>query len=118
MEVTIGSRTVYGVADAVDVAGDVVVDYKTDRTLQPSHHRLQLALYAHALGVTRAALVYLRHDRVHWVHREDLERGLADARDVIRRMEALDMAPTPSSEVCSSCAFRGVCGDRHVAVRP
>lgn len=118
VEVTIGSRTVYGVADAVDVAGDVVIDYKTDRTLQPSHHRLQLALYAHALGVTRAALVYLRHDRVHWVHREDLERGLADARDVIRRMEALDMAPTPSSEICSSCAFRGVCGDRHVAVRP
>lgn len=114
VEVTIGSRTVYGIADAVDVDGALVIDYKTDQEVQPGHHRMQLALYAHALGVTRAALVYLRQDLIHWFDSEDLEQGLEDARDVIRRMEALDMAPTPSRGVCGSCPFRGVCRDGRV----
>lgn len=109
IQVTVGQRTFEGVVDAFDPQGSLVLDYKTDRHVDPEHHLPQLALYAHHLGAREAALAYLRHEQLHLFTPEDLQRGLALVRATVARLEALDLAPTPSASACRFCAFRGVC---------
>lgn len=109
LQVGYGRVALHGVADAVDRERGIVIDYKTDAVAHPQAHRLQLAVYAAALSATRAGLVYLRHDRVHWLDEGAVRRAQEEVAGVIDRMVALDFAPTPSVGACGVCAFRGVC---------
>lgn len=108
IQVKLGDVTFEGIVDAFDPAGALVLDYKTDRHVQPEHHLPQLALYAHHLGATRAALAYLRHDRLHVFEEGDLQRGLALVQDAVARLQARQFDPVPSP-ACRYCPFRGVC---------
>ncbi|GGL19003.1 UvrD-helicase domain-containing protein [Deinococcus radiotolerans] len=108
IQVTLDGVTFEGIVDAFDPEGALVLDYKTDRHVQPEHHLPQLALYAHRLGATRAALAYLRHDRLHEFGETDLQRGLALVQDAVRRIQEHDFGPSPSP-ACRYCSFRGVC---------
>ncbi|MFT2722463.1 PD-(D/E)XK nuclease family protein, partial [Deinococcus sp. A31D244] len=108
IQVKLGDVTFEGIVDAFDPEGALVLDYKTDRHVQPEHHLPQLALYAHHLGATRAALAYLRHDRLHVFEEGDLQRGLALVQDAVARLQARQFDPVPSP-ACRYCPFRGVC---------
>jgi ATP-dependent helicase/nuclease subunit A len=108
IQVALDGLTFEGVVDAFDREGGLVLDYKTDRTVQPEHHLPQLALYAHHLGATRAALAYLRHDHLHVFEEADLQRGLALVQGAVTRLKAKQFDPTPSP-ACRYCPFRGVC---------
>ncbi|NTY02439.1 UvrD-helicase domain-containing protein [Deinococcus sp. JMULE3] len=108
IQVDVGGVTFEGIVDAFDPDGKLVLDYKTDRHVQPEHHLPQLALYAHHLGATRAALAYLRRDHLHVFEETDLQRGLSLVQDAVSRMKDTDFPPTPSA-ACRYCSFRGVC---------
>ncbi|MBB6099684.1 ATP-dependent helicase/nuclease subunit A [Deinobacterium chartae] len=97
-----------GVVDAYYEDEAQVLDYKTDRHVDPEHHLPQLALYAHRLGARSAALAYLRHDRLHIFGPEDLERGLQRVRAAAQAMQAKDFRPHPGTR-CPRCPFRGIC---------
>ncbi|AWT37389.1 hypothetical protein DM785_16885 (plasmid) [Deinococcus actinosclerus] len=108
IQVDLGGVIFEGIVDAFDADGQLVLDYKTDRHVQPEHHLPQLALYAHHLGATRAALAYLRHDYLHVFDEADLQRGLSLVQDAVSRMKEADFQPSPSP-ACRYCSFRGVC---------
>ena len=108
IQVALDGLTFEGVVDAFDREGGLVLDNKTDRTVQPEHHLPQLALYAHHLGATRVALAYLRHDHLHVFEEADLQRGLALVQGAVTRLKAKQFDPTPSP-ACRYCPFRGVC---------
>jgi ATP-dependent helicase/nuclease subunit A len=108
IQVHLDGLTFEGVVDAFDPDGRLVLDYKTDRQVNPEHHLPQLALYAHHLGATRAALAYLRHDTLHVFEEQDLQRGLALVQDAAQRLKEKNFDPTPSP-ACRYCSFRGVC---------
>ncbi len=97
-----------GVADWVGAAG--VLDFKTDRDRVPSEHRLQLWAYAHALGVDRAALVYLRHpDRpIEWFTQSQLQPLQAQAIEVAQRIRSGQFDPTPGP-ACRFCPYQDTC---------
>ena len=108
IQVPLDGLTFEGIVDAFDPEGGLVLDYKTDRHVDPEHHLPQLSLYAHHLGATRAALAYLRHDTLHVFEQGDLQRGLDRVRDAVRRLQDKTFDPTPSP-ACRYCSFRGVC---------
>ncbi|MGI8748005.1 MAG: RecB family exonuclease, partial [Deinococcus sp.] len=115
IQVPLGPIVFEGIVDAHDAEGGLVLDYKTDKDVDPEHHLPQLALYAHHLQAGEAALAYLRHDQLHVFSAADLGRGLAQVEAGVARMTALDFAPLPSRAVCTRCAFRGVCDAAEVA---
>ncbi|MFC3833026.1 MULTISPECIES: UvrD-helicase domain-containing protein [Deinococcus] len=114
LEAEFGRVVLHGIADAVDRARGLIVDYKTDRDMEPSAHRLQLAVYAAQLKATRAGLVYLRHGHVHWFGPDELAAGRQEVRRLVDRMVALDLAPTPSPAACGPCAYAGVCAHAEI----
>ncbi|MFC3860725.1 UvrD-helicase domain-containing protein [Deinococcus antarcticus] len=103
----VGPLSFEGVIDAL--YDDWIVDYKTDRSMNPHHHLPQLALYCSATGVSRASLAYLRHDTLYECSPADLQSGLDDIDRVVQGVTALNFAPTPSLETCRFCTFRQVC---------
>ena len=105
----LGRVTLDGIVDAVDLAAGTIIDYKTDQVAQPEQHLLQLAVYAAQFKARQAGLVYLRHGLLHWFGLDELQAGMQHVQALIRRMVALDLAPTPSPAVCGSCVYRGVC---------
>lgn len=109
IQVQVGPIVFEGIVDAHDVEGGLVLDYKTDKHMDPAHHLSQLSLYAHHLQAQEAALAYLRHDHLHLYSGEDLGRGYAQVEADVDRMVALDFKPIPAPTTCQRCAFRGVC---------
>ena len=109
LEHRIGGLTFSGVADALDRGAGVIIDYKTDQVLDPEKHLLQLSVYARHFGAKRAALVYLRHDHVHWFDEADLQRGYAEVEALVRRMTDHDFNPSPCVSRCGLCAYHGIC---------
>ncbi|GGM97050.1 ATP-dependent DNA helicase [Thermus composti] len=80
-----GGTVWYGVLDRLYRVGErwYLDDYKTDREVDPSRHRFQLALYREAVrqawGVeAEARLVYLRQKEVHPFSPEALEAALKE----------------------------------------
>lgn len=63
VSLTLGSITFNGFVDLV--GADFVLDFKTDRTIYPEHHRFQLWGYSQATAKPNAHIAYLRHDRLH-----------------------------------------------------
>lgn len=109
IQVPVGGLLFEGVVDAYDAEGRLVLDYKTDRSVQPEHHLPQLAVYARHLGAEEAALAYLRHDHLHVFSPEDLARGFTAAQEAAQHMEQRNFDPTPAPQTCRWCEFRGVC---------
>lgn len=109
LEHCVGAFTFSGIADAVDCAAGVVIDYKTDQVMVPEDHLPQLAVYARHFGLDQAALVYLRHDTVHWFGEAELQRGYTEVEALVRRMIKHDFSPAPCLSHCSLCAYQGIC---------
>lgn len=102
--------TLEGVIDAIEPSGRIV-DYKTDRSVYPEHHLVQLALYARTRPGARAALAYLRHQQAHEFSSADLERGWMTAGQVVERMKSGLFDATPSAHTCRTCVYRYDCAD-------
>ena len=109
IQVVIGGVTFEGVVDAWNEETGLVLDYKTDKHLDPGHHLSQMAVYAHRLQARSAALAYLRKDQLHVFTADELERGFQQVEADVARMAALDFTPSPAPTACPRCAFRGVC---------
>lgn len=105
----IGPITLHGIIDAIDLERGLIVDYKTDREPQPEDHLLQVSVYAQHYRVHQAALVYLRHDHIHWFRPDELERGCQHVKTLVKRMNVHDFAPTPQPAHCATCIYHGVC---------
>lgn len=103
----IGELTFEGVIDAM--YDDWVVDYKTDRRMEPADHLPQLALYCAATGARKASLAYLRHATLHDFTAEELQHGLEQIGRMRKGVEAFQFAPDPSPTRCTYCTYRQVC---------
>lgn len=99
----------------IDLVGDNwVLDYKSDRTMQPQDHRFQLWVYAAALQHPNAHIVYLRHDRLHTFTADDLAKIAPEAATLARQIERGDYTATPTLEKCAYCPYLAFCNDAEI----
>jgi ATP-dependent helicase/nuclease subunit A len=104
------SLTFNGVIDLL--ASDFVLDFKTDKEMNPHHHRLQLWAYAEATQKTAAHIAYLRHDKVYTFDNVELGAIAQEAATVIQNIEQGNFQPTPSVTICQICPCNSFCEDR------
>ncbi|MEB3221714.1 MAG: UvrD-helicase domain-containing protein [Candidatus Sericytochromatia bacterium] len=97
----LGPLVVSGKIDALGPG--FVLDYKTDREVDPDHHLLQLAVYARHAGVAEAYLAYVRHDRLHRFDAAALAAGQARALEVAAAIARGEFEPRPSPLACGAC---------------
>ncbi len=65
----------------IDLVGDNwVLDYKSDRIMQPEDHLFQLWVYATALKYPNAHIVYLRHDQISQFYQKQPSRNCRRSR--------------------------------------
>ena len=102
-----GPLTFEGVIDAL--YDGWVVDYKTDRRMDPADHLPQIALYCAATGATRASLAYLRHSELRDLTASELKEGQAQIEHMVQGVQSLNFAPAPSPTRCTFCTYRQVC---------
>ena len=94
----------------IDLVGDNwVLDYKSDRHMQPEDHRWQLWVYAQALGHPNAHIAYLRHDRIHSFTPADLTATTAEINTLAQRIYLGDYTATPTMEKCAICPYIAFC---------
>ena len=101
--------TFNGVIDLV--GNDWVLDYKSDRTIQPQDHRFQLWVYAAALNRPYAHIVYLRHDKIHSFTPSYLEEIAEEANSLAQKISQGDYIATPTMEKCAYCPYLAFCND-------
>ncbi|MFM8440377.1 MAG: RecB family exonuclease, partial [Acidobacteriota bacterium] len=99
-----------GVADAV--GDDFVLDYKTDKEMEPEHHKLQLWAYTKALGKSKGYLAYLRHDKLYRFESDELMGLDETAKKIVAGIREGDFAATPSITVCRFCSYREICDEK------
>ena len=104
--------TFNGVIDLV--GNDWVLDYKSDRTMQPQVHRWQLWVYAAALQHPNAHIVYLRHDRIHTFTANDLAKIAPEAETLARQIDRGNYTATPTLEKCAYCPYLAFCKDAEI----
>ncbi|NJK55047.1 MAG: UvrD-helicase domain-containing protein [Pleurocapsa sp. SU_5_0] len=96
----------------IDLVGhDWVLDYKSDRTIQPQDHRFQLWVYAAALNHPHAHIVYLRHDKIHSFMPSHLEEIADEANSLSQKISQGDYIATPTTEKCAYCPYLAFCND-------
>lgn len=105
LSIEVAGVTLSGIADLVGPGW--ILDFKTDREVQPGEHALQVWAYARALGRDEAYLAYLRHDRLVKVPLHDLE---AEAEKVVEGIRSRAFDPTPSAR-CAACPYLGLCDE-------
>ena len=91
------------------LTNDFVLDFKTDRHINPHHHRLQLWAYARATQRPLAHIAYLRHDHVHTFNAAALQEVQEDAVIAVNHILRGEFAPTPSEESCGICPYAVMC---------
>lgn len=97
----------HGIAD---LAGDdFVLDFKTDASVDPMHHRFQLWAYSRALGKPKAYIAYLRHNQLYEFSAAELNKAGDDVLEVIQGISGGEFAATPSMEVCGYCHYSQIC---------
>ncbi len=107
----VGDLTFNGI---VDLSGDDwVLDFKTDREIQPEHHRFQLWAYSRATGKLNAYIAYLRHDYLHQFTLEELESTGEEAQTLVQNIVKGDFRPTASEANCSLCPYGDICEERY-----
>jgi ATP-dependent helicase/nuclease subunit A len=108
LTITLDGITLEGIIDATQPDGQII-DYKTDRHINPEQHLVQLAIYAHATKTTTATLAYLRHNTLHTFKPADLERGLHQAQTALHGIRQATFTATPNQTTCQHCAFNHDC---------
>ncbi|MEL7523673.1 MAG: PD-(D/E)XK nuclease family protein, partial [Cyanobacteria bacterium J06553_1] len=103
----LGQITFNGVIDLV--GQDWILDYKSDRTMQPTEHRFQLWLYAAALQRSQAHIVYLRHDKIHSFDSSQLSSMTIEAEQLAQKISQGDYTATPTTEKCAYCPYLAFC---------
>ena len=105
----LGNITFNGVIDLV--GNNWILDYKSDRTMQPADHRFQLWAYARAIGYNNAHIAYLRHDRIHSFDSSQLQAIAPEADNLAQQIERGNYTATPTMEKCAVCPYIAFCGD-------
>lgn len=86
-----------------------VLDFKTDRDIDPERHVLQLWAYAKALDRGEPYIAYLRHDRVERFTEAQLKRASEQADAVIAGIRQGMFEGDPSAARCSGCGYESFC---------
>ncbi|MGG6297906.1 UvrD-helicase domain-containing protein [Leptolyngbya sp. AN02str] len=103
----LGQITLNGVIDWL--TSDCVVDFKTDRDINPHHHRLQLWAYAKATGREVAHIAYLRHDKVHTFNAKDFVALQHEAEGIVEAISTGHYLPQPTAASCRNCSYLDLC---------
>ncbi|MEO1693495.1 MAG: PD-(D/E)XK nuclease family protein, partial [Cyanobacteria bacterium J06631_6] len=103
----LGQITFNGVIDLV--GQDWILDYKSDRQMQPQDHRFQLWVYAAALKRNNAHIVYLRHDKIHSFSPSQLSSIATEANELAQKISQGDYSATPTTEKCAYCPYLAPC---------
>lgn len=98
-----------GVVDALGPG--FVLDYKTDRVMNPDHHAMQLWAYTQAVGDSRAYLAYLRHGKLVELTPERLEAAGAQAVSIVQAIRAGHFDASPDAGRCGGCPYALLCPD-------
>ena len=99
--------TITGIVDLV--GDDFVLDYKTDKDMDPAHHRFQLWAYAEALNKPRAYLAYLRHGALHVFEKDELAKIKTEAANLLEGISAGKYESKPSATKCGYCVYIAIC---------
>ncbi|MGJ3246487.1 MAG: UvrD-helicase domain-containing protein [Elainellaceae cyanobacterium] len=105
--ISVGTLILNGTVDLL--APDFVLDFKTDQTINPHHHRLQLWAYATATERSTAHIAYLRHDVIHTFKEAELGAIAQEAEAVASGIERGEFIPTSSEETCQICPYSLIC---------
>ena len=103
----LGNITFTGIADLI--GNNWILDYKSDRIINPYHHRFQLWAYAEALGYTTAHIAYLRHDCIYTFSPSDLQNISLEIPELITQIEAGNYKAKPSVDNCAICPYMSLC---------
>jgi ATP-dependent helicase/nuclease subunit A len=103
----LGQITLNGVIDWL--TPDCVMDFKTDRDINPHHHRLQLWAYAKATGREVAHIAYLRHNKVHTFNTKDLAALQKEAEVMMEANSTGHYLPQPTAASCRDCSYLDLC---------
>ena len=103
----LGEITFIGVVDLL--GDDWVLDYKSDRSFSPQHHRFQLWAYARALKYKKAHIAYLRHDRLYSFAEAELNSLNPEVKDLVKQISAGNYRAKPSEINCSTCPYLFFC---------
>ncbi len=94
----------------VDLVGkDFVLDFKTDREIQPEHYLFQLWAYRKATGKNKALLAYLRHDKIHSFDSNMLDNFNQRAEEIAKQVVRGDFTPAPTLKNCRICPYGEIC---------
>ena len=105
----LGNITFNGV---IDLVGDNwILDYKSDRTMQPADHRFQLWVYAQALQHHDAHIAYLRHDTIHSFGKIELNAIASETNNLAQNIHQGNYTATPTMEKCAFCPYIAFCND-------
>ncbi|MGL6344651.1 MAG: UvrD-helicase domain-containing protein [Waterburya sp.] len=96
----------------IDLVGDNwILDYKSDRQIQPEDHRFQLWVYAQALQHPHAHIAYLRHDHIHTFNSKDFQAIAPEINLIAQQIHAGNYTATPTMEKCAICPYIAFCDD-------
>jgi len=96
------------------VGDNWVLDYKSDRLMQPADHRFQLWIYAAALNYPNAHIAYLRHDQIHSFTERDLAEISLEANNLSHEIYRGNYIATPTMEKCAYCPYLDFCDDASI----
>jgi ATP-dependent helicase/nuclease subunit A len=100
---------------AIDLLGeDWVLDFKTDREMNPKERRWQLWAYATATQRAIAHIAYLRHDTLYTFTADELAATSLDVAALIPHILAGHYTATPSERSCGICPYADICEVRQV----
>lgn len=104
----VGGLTLNGVVDLV--GDDFVLDFKSDQSIQPEHHKFQLWAYSRATGKADAYLAYLRHDHIHPFNTATLKDLDHQSNQLVERLMNRDFVPKPEHHRhCRICPYAEIC---------
>ncbi len=95
---------------AIDLLGeDWVLDFKTDREINPKERRWQLWAYAAATERSIAHIAYLRHDTLYTFAAEELAATSLEVAVLIPQILAGNYTAMPSVQACGICPYAEIC---------
>ncbi|AFZ37811.1 UvrD/REP helicase [Stanieria cyanosphaera PCC 7437] len=99
----------------IDLVGENwILDYKSDRDINPQDHRFQLWAYAQALKSQQAHIAYLRHDYVHSFSQTKLTAITEEIESLVKKINAGNYIANSSSANCQICPYCAFCDFAHL----
>ena len=105
--IKLGNITFTGIVDLL--GKDWILDYKSDRVINPYHHRFQLWAYAESLNYKTAHIAYLRHDSIYTFSELDLQKIALEIPELVNQIETGNYQAKPSEENCIICPYNSLC---------